>query len=347
MLLGILVVIVAFVAVAFIVGASISAPRYKGSVSPHFDGKKFVNPQGPEASDVRKLIKWMTTRQRGEWKVDTISKPGPRPLAFENDNIRITFVNHSTFLIQVDGLNILTDPIWSHRSSPFSWIGPGRMRVPGIRFEDLPRIHAVIISHNHYDHLDMPTLRTLSAAFHPRIITPLGVAQYLEEESLAGAVDLDWWEEAPLSDSVSVQAVPAQHFSGRGTLDRDATLWNGYVLKTSRGNIYFAGDTGYNDVIFRQIGDRSGPMAVSLLPIGAYKPQWFMSPMHVSPEEAVLVHRDVRSRKSIGMHYGTFPLADDGQQDPRDDLLIAIKKYGLNPDEFIILPEGEPLIVEE
>lgn len=343
----IVVFILVLIPVLFIVvGSLISAPKYKGPVSDHFDGKKFINPTGIQAKGLKEVLQWMVNRKRGEWKNDTSTSYGKRPIATEKEAIRVTFVNHSTFLIQVDGLNILTDPIWSIRTSPFSWAGPKRMRQPGIKFEDLPRIHAVLLSHNHYDHMDLPTLRTVFGAHHPKFITPLGVKQFLDEERLSGATDVDWWNEIQLSDSVKVQAVPAQHFSGRGMLDRDATLWCGYVIKTSKGNIYFAGDTGYNDKTFKDIKLKCGTMRVSLLPIGAYKPSWFMSPIHVSPEEAVKIHLDVHSATSIGMHFGTFPLADDGYEDPVKDLRLALDKYNVGSDKFLTLKEGEVFVVE-
>lgn len=328
------------------VGAYLSAPRYKGLASDHYDGKKFINPGNVKPQGLKEVLRWMLNRKRGEWKENKTETYGQRPLAHEKENIRVTFVNHSTFLIQVDGLNILTDPVWSTRTSPFSWAGPRRMRLPGIKFEDLPRIHVVLISHNHYDHLDLPTMRTVFGAHHPKIVTPLGVKAFFDEERIAGATDLDWWQETQLSDSVTVQAVPAQHFSGRGMLDRDATLWCGYVLKTSKGNIYFAGDTGYNDAMFKEIGERIGNMKVALLPIGAYKPAWFMSPVHTSPEEAVRIHLDVRSQNSIATHFGTFPLADEGSEEPVADLKAALARYNLNEEKFVALKEGEVRIIE-
>lgn len=342
--LALTVVIVPILFVA--VGVYLSAPVYKGQVSAHFNGKTFINPEGVKAKGLGDVLKWMINRKRGEWKEDKTESYGKRPIEREKTGIRVTFINHSTFLIQVDGLNILTDPIWSHRTSPFSWAGPRRMRLPGIKFEDIPRIHAVILSHNHYDHLDIPTMRTIFGAHHPQIITPLGVKQYLDGEGISGASDLDWWQERKLSDTVTIQAVPAQHFSGRGMLDRDATLWCGYLLKTSRGNIYFAGDTGYNNNTFKEIGERAGKIKVALIPIGAYKPAWFMSPIHVSPEEAVKIHMDVKAMKSIGMHFGTFPLADEGYEDPVRDLKLALTKYNLSEESFVALKEGEVSIFE-
>lgn len=325
----------------FLIGAMLSGPKYKGIITDHFDGERFVNPGGVKAKGIKEVLKWMLQRQRGKWDVNPAT-PGPRPLKFVKDGIRVTFVNHSTFLIQVDGLNILTDPIWSKRTSPFSWAGPKRMREPGIKFEDLPRIHVVLLSHNHYDHLDLTTMRMLQAAHHPKIVTPLGVKAFLDNEQIKGATDLDWWDEAPLSESVHVQAVPAQHFSGRGSLDRDATLWCGYLIETSFGKIYFAGDTGYNESTFKEVGDRAGDIKVSIIPIGAYKPSWFMSPIHTNPDEALKIHLDVRSQLSIGSHFGTFPLADDAQDDPVNDLMIALEKHHLTSDNFVLLKEGEP-----
>jgi L-ascorbate metabolism protein UlaG (beta-lactamase superfamily) len=342
----ILLIILIIPALMALIGVYISAPQYKGPVSDHFDGKKFINPNGVPAKGLREVLKWMVDRKRGEWKENKDESYGKRPLDHYKDGIRITFVNHSTFLIQVDGLNILTDPIWSKRTSPFSFAGPKRMRPPGIKFEDLPRIHVVLLSHNHYDHLDITTMRMIFGGHHPMIVTPLGVKAFLEKEMITGAHDLDWWDEHVLADSVKVRAVPAQHFSGRGSLDRDATLWCGYVINTKFGNVYFAGDTGYNDKTFKEIGERCGDIKVALLPIGAYKPGWFMSPIHTSPEEAVKIHLDVKSANSIATHFGTFPLADDGYEDPVNDLNLALEKYKLTAEKFIVMKEGEASVFD-
>jgi L-ascorbate metabolism protein UlaG (beta-lactamase superfamily) len=329
--------LIIFAGFSLIIGYSLSVPNYSGAKSDHFDGKKFFNLRGKQQKG---FAKWMLNREQGEWKNIENAPAGKKPAARVHEGIRLTFVNHSTFLIQVDGLNLLTDPIWSERSSPFSWAGPKRMRPPGIRFEDLPEIDAVLLSHNHYDHLDLPTRKKLFEEQKPAVIAPLGVKAFLEAGGISSGLEADWWNEIHLNSAVTLASVPAQHFSGRGLFDRNATLWGGYVLKTVSGNVYFAGDTVYDQEIFEQIGKRYGPLRAALLPIGAYKPLWFMSPIHISPEEAVKVHMDLKTDVSIAMHYGTFQLGDDGQNEPVTDLKQAIKRYNIGPEKFLILNEG-------
>ncbi|MBA4056351.1 MAG: twin-arginine translocation pathway signal [Marivirga sp.] len=336
-----LFVICLFLLSVNIIGYVISAPRYSGTVSDHFDGRKFINPGTVSVRGLKDLLKWMLNRKRGVWKDIKITARAEQPPDRVLSGIRITFVNHSTFLIQADGLNVLTDPVWSERASPFSFIGPKRMRPPGIPFENLPKIDVVLLSHNHYDHLDLETMKRIFKIHKPRIITSLGVKAFIESEGITGSADLDWWEEYTLSDKLKVMATPSQHFSGRGTFDRDATLWCGYLIKRKEGNIYFVGDSGYNPGIFKEIGERGSPIQVALVPIGAYKPQWFMSPVHCSPEEAVQIHKDVKARQSIGMHFGTFPLADEGSDDLYRDIELGLKKHGVPPGDFIIIEEGE------
>jgi len=323
------------------VGYFISGPKYKGPVSDHFDGRRFINPGSIKAKGFREVLKWMVAREQGEWK-EVPAGHGEKPASHFDNGIRITFVNHSTFLIQVDGVNILTDPVFSERTSPVQWAGPRRMRPPGILLEDLPAIDVLILSHNHWDHLDIAAVKKIHALHHPKIITPLGVKAFLDREGVTGAKDVDWWQEEEINTLLKIQSVPAQHFSGRGTFDRDATLWCGYVIHRRGGNIYFAGDTGYNDQTFKEIGERCAPIQVALLPIGAYKPKWFMSPIHCSPEEAVKIHREVRSKNSIATHFGTFPLADDGQTEPVAELNKALQEAGIDSETFLVLKEGVP-----
>jgi L-ascorbate metabolism protein UlaG (beta-lactamase superfamily) len=324
-----------------IVGMLISAPVHSGPPTDHFDGKKFINPGNAQAKGLTDVFQWMMQRKQGPWTEIKESAYGEKPENIITNGVKVTFVNHSTFLIQVSGVNILTDPVWSERTSPFQFAGPKRMKQPGIRFEDLPKIDYVIISHNHYDHLDINTLKEIYKIHQPEIITPLGVKSFLDDQQITSATDLDWWQEVSISDSLTIQSVPAQHFSGRGIGDRDATLWAGYIIKNHQGNIYFAGDTGYNPVTFKEIGQRCAPISVALIPIGAYKPAWFMSPIHCSPAEAVQIHFDVNAAQSIATHFGTFPLADDGEFEPAIELAEAMKKSNLVADKFLVLKEGE------
>lgn len=334
-------VVVAIILIFTFAGLMLSGPVYKGPTTDHFNGKTFVNPGGVKQQSLWAVFKWMFTRQRSPWKRPIDDKPGLKPVDQVKSGITVTFINHSTFLIQTAGLNILTDPVWSERVSPFSWSGPKRQRRPGIKFEDLPKIDIILLSHNHYDHLDLPTLKSLSRIHNPRIVTSLGISAYLKRHGMQNSVDMDWWDELALDEIVRVQSVPAQHFSARGTVDRNKTLWCGFVIKQKTGNIYFAGDTAYNSKTFKEIGQRCSPIALSLIPIGAYQPIWFMSPVHCSPAEAVKIHQEVQSKKSIATHFGTFMLGDESPQDAVRDLKSALTSEKISEDDFVVMKEGE------
>lgn len=331
--------IVLLLVIALAIGWKISAPGYQGEKSPHFDGTRFINKSGATAKGFGSAFQWIINRDLGPWAKNYEVGIGPKP-AESSEELVITFVNHSTFLIQWNQLNVLTDPIWSERCSPFSFAGPMRMRPPGINFDDLPPIDMVIISHNHYDHLDIPTIAQIEAKWSPLYIVPLGVKAFFEKKGIKNVVELDWWEDTQAG--LRVKSVPAQHFSGRGMLDRDKTLWAGYILEHDGKKVYFAGDSGYGD-LFKEIGKKEGPMEVSLIPIGAYVPQWFMSPIHISPKEAVQVHLDVKSKQSIAMHFGTFPLADEGQGRAEEDLILALDSLEVPQKNFIVPQEGVAL----
>ncbi len=332
--------------VLWVVGALVltgcfAAPVYQGPKSDHFDGETFRNRVPTKTKGFEDFLRWRRTRVAGSWPEWIDAEPGPAPPERVADGrLRLTFVNHSTLSAQMDGPNILTDPIWSDRTSPLSWAGPERVRPPGIRFEDLPPIDAVIISHNHYDHLDIPTLQEIERVHGAPVYAGLGNAAFLDSEGISSPVDMDWWDTIELGKGVELTAVPCQHFSGRGISDRNKTLWMGFVIKGPSGAVYFAGDTGYGPH-FEEIAERFAPLRLSILPIGAYKPADFMSPIHVSPAESVQAHQVLGAPVSVGMHFGTFPLADDGFEDPIKDLKRALNEQSVPEESFWVLDFGE------
>jgi L-ascorbate metabolism protein UlaG (beta-lactamase superfamily) len=343
----ILVIVISTVfLVMILIGWLFSAPAYRGPVSDHFDGKRFHNPGNVQAKGFDDLIRWMRTRDQGPWHEITEKEPTLPPVEkVEGDSIAVTFVNHSTFLIQTQGFNILTDPVWSERASPVSFAGPKRMRQPGIKFEDLPGIDFVLLTHNHYDHLDIKTMQRLSREHGVKVFCPLGVGRYLERKGIGNVTEMDWWDETSISEHLQLICTPAQHFSGRGMFDRDRTLWSGFALKTSSGSIYYSGDTGYGE-FFSEIAARIAPIRLSFLPIGAYKPEWFMSPIHTSPAEALKIHQEIQSPLSIAMHFGTFPLADDGMGEAESELSKALGLVSEMNGSFKVLDFGKTLIVK-
>ncbi len=332
-----------FVLLVILFGWMLSETGYSGQMSDHFDGKQFKNPSGKPANDIKEVFKFMGSRKPDKWQrnYETFVRSEAIPIPTK-ETVQITFINHSTFLIQYQGVNILTDPIWSKRCSPFQFMGPARMRPPGIRFEDLPKIDLVLVSHNHYDHMDKLTIQRLTKKWNPTFVTSLGNKATLERWGCTVQDELDWWQETSFGD-LSIKATPCNHFSSRGIFDRDQTLWCGFLLTKNNHKLYFAGDSGYSDV-FPQIGKQVGTIDVSLIPIGAYLPVWFMSPIHISPKEAVQVHIDVNSKQSIAMHFGTFALADDGPFRPIKELAEALANAQIDPAKFIVPEEGKSIV---
>jgi L-ascorbate metabolism protein UlaG (beta-lactamase superfamily) len=306
--------------------------------SDHFDGDRFFTPGAPRLPGFGGSVKMLATRKQGPWRAYHDFPPGPKPPERVSD-LRVTFVNHATTLIQLDGVNLLTDPIWSERSSPVSFAGPARVRPPGIRFEDLPPLDVVLVSHNHYDHLDLPTLQRLRRERgSPQILTGLGNGALLRGEGIANVDEIDWWESREIGHGVKITAVPMQHFCGRGVTDRNRTLWTGFVVSGPAGNVLFAGDTGFG-THFQAIADAFGAFRLALLPIGAYRPEWFMGPVHESPAQAAEAQRVLRAQTAVAIHFGTFPLADDGQDEAVEELRKALAD---SPDQrFWVLDFGE------
>ncbi|MFT5811346.1 MAG: N-acyl-phosphatidylethanolamine-hydrolyzing phospholipase D [Rubritalea sp.] len=258
------------------------------------------------------------------------------------EGLQVSWLGHSTFLIQLDGITLLTDPIFSERSSPFSFVGPKRYVPSVVNYDKLPKIDYVIISHNHYDHLDIETIQHLGN--DPIYFVPLKLAQWFKDNGIASdrVREMDWWDKAE-EPGLQVQAMPSQHWSARGLSDRYESLWASWHVKLGGRSLWFAGDTGYNDIQFKEIGDKTGGVDFAFIPIGGYLPRLFMADFHINPEEAVKIHQDVKANVSFGMHWGTFPLTAEGPMAPILELAEQIKAYGLDEGEFITLDLGETI----
>jgi L-ascorbate metabolism protein UlaG (beta-lactamase superfamily) len=311
--------------------------------SDHFDGRRFFNPGGPKPRGLGGVLRWKLSTRPARWPVWVDDVQPAHPPKFAQDNEwRVTFVNHATVLLQFPGCNILTDPVWAERASPVSWAGPKRHRAPGVRLADLPPIDIVLLSHNHYDHCDLKTIRFLVREHRPLFITTLGLAKLLQKTGADQIRELDWWNSTRWKH-LTVHCVPAQHFSARSAWDRNKTLWCGFVIEIANQRLYFAGDSGYG-AHFRQIQQRLGNVRAALLPIGAYRPIWFMSPVHMTPAEAVKAYQDVRAELAVPIHYGTFQLTDEPIDEPVEELRKAIDRAEAKI-LFKDLRNGEELVI--
>lgn len=343
-----------------------TSPYYNPD-KPHHTKTGFQNPNPNfQKHGFSDLIKWglfqrpfrKTSLNPKDYNIPYIGANKEKIFSFYKNKGKwaVTWIGHATTLIQMEGMNILTDPIWSERCSPISFAGPKRYTPPGIAMEDLPPIHAVVISHNHYDHLDIPTLQKLNNLFQPAFFVGLGNEKLLQEAGIHTVYAMDWWETVELTDGLQIHFTPTQHFSARGLWDRDRTLWGSYVLEKTRTvnskervqptiKIYFAGDTGYFSG-FREIGAKWQGMDLAILPIGAYEPRWFMSPVHTSPEDAVQAFLDLQAKYMLPMHYNTFVLSDE----PLDEPLQLTKKTWMEQkiplDRLLGLKIGESFFEE-
>jgi L-ascorbate metabolism protein UlaG (beta-lactamase superfamily) len=332
----------------FAVDYLIGSRRLKGHpASDYFDGRRFRNLSEGEIAELaftrKQMARRMVDGKKPEWEhracVPTV--PARR---VEGDMIVTTHINHSTVLIQTQGLNILTDPIWAARPSPLPFVGPKRFQAPGVRLADLPPIDIVLLSHNHYDHMDIATLKYLHEHHSPVILTPLGNSAYLSRNGIQGATDMNWGDAIDLTDSVRVVCVPAQHNTERWITDANRTLWGGFVIETPRGNIYFAGDTGYGPFLKRIQNAYPDGFVLGLLPIGAYAPRWYCKPVHTDPDEAFAIKRELKVEHALAIHYGTFQLGDEPQDEPVERLERLRKKY--KDDSFVAVPNGKALTVK-
>lgn len=310
----------------------------------HFHQGRFHNREPAPQHGLGDFLRWQLApgRRFPPGKRYALLRPDAHALASPPAGPQLTWLGHASFLFQCQGENLLTDPVLSERASPFQFVGPRRFTPAALTVAEMPRIDRVLISHNHYDHLDEPTIRQLHRRFGDDLCfcIPLGLRRWFETRGIHNLVELGWWQSQALSPECEVFCLPAQHFSGRTATDRNTTLWCSWLLDINGFRFYFAGDTGYGQV-FRDIGDLFAPIDLALLPIGAYDPRWFMAPVHVAPEEAVSIHRDIGARQSVAMHWGTFVLTDEPMDEPPRRLRQALEGQGMSDSAFRVMRHGE------
>lgn len=330
--------------IPFIFVPSCSYPKLNLMKSNNFDGNKFINLTPPvEKKTFLRFLKWRFQTEKQKWPEWVEIKQSKPKYPKIEQNINVIFINHATMLIQMDGINILTDPVYSKRTSPISFMGPKRVKLPGVRFEDLPKIDIILISHNHYDAFDVNTLDRLILRDNPKILFGIGNGFYLNEKDPKNVIEMNWGDEFAFK-KIKFTFLPNQHWSKRNLSDTNKSLWGSFVIEGSR-KIYFAGDTGYSNH-FKNIQEKFNYFDLSLIPIGAYEPRWFMKYNHMNPEDAVKAHMDLNSKKSIGIHFGTFQLTNEKIDDPIRDLAKARSKYYVDQKDFFTLKEGEELMIK-
>ncbi|MCR6654834.1 MAG: MBL fold metallo-hydrolase [Opitutus sp.] len=313
--------------------------------SDHFNGKTFFNRDHVNRSFVD-VWRWKRTSRPARWPTLVPLVPQPAPPSARGDEIVITWIGHATFLLQTTRGNFLTDPQFSQRCGPFGLLGPKRVQPPGLALSALPRIDAILLSHDHYDHCDLASLRWLARRDQPRVITGLGMRSLVARAGLTRVDELDWWQQYPLSGDATATFTPARHWSNRLSGRRNARLWGGFHLRLGRTTAWFVGDSGYDTELFHRIREKLGAPDVAMIPIGAYEPRWFMAAQHCNPEEAVRIHLDVGARLSLAMHWGTWQLTDEGREDPPRALHIARELYHVSPEHFHTLEAGGSVVVD-
>jgi L-ascorbate metabolism protein UlaG (beta-lactamase superfamily) len=319
---------------------------YAGPVSDHFDGRQFFDPDGVPPKSLGEVLRWQfgPGRLRQAWPEWAPSAHADTPPARVNgETVRLSFVGHASWLIQTSGLNIVIDPMWSARASPVSWAGPKRHNDPGIAFDALPKVDVALVSHGHYDHLDIATLSNLAAKFSPRVVTPLGndVTMRSADEAIR-AEAFDWHDRVELGGGIAVTMVPTRHWSARGLFDRNKALWASFILETPAGKIYIVCDSGYGGgKHFRGVAQAHGPLRLAILPIGAYEPRWFMRDQHMNPSDAVKALADCGAAQALAHHHGTFQLTDEAIDAPISALHAALDEAKIPRERFVALRPGQ------
>jgi L-ascorbate metabolism protein UlaG (beta-lactamase superfamily) len=321
---------------------------YRGPPSGHFDGRHFFNPDRPIPGrlDPQRLLNRWASGGRTPWP-DHIPVTPTVPLRrVEGREMLVTWIGHSTILIQTAGLNILTDPIWSDRASPFPFIAPVRVRAPGVRFEDLPKIDLVVVSHNHYDHMDLPTLKRLWDRDRPAIVTSLGNDTILRDAGI-DSVARDWGGAVAIRPGVEVVVERNHHWGSRWGSDRNRALWSAFTIRTPSGAIFFAGDTGWGTGAWAREAAGRGPWRLAILPIGAYRPREMMRESHIDPHEAFRVFEMLDPVRALGVHWGTFQLSFEGPNDPPREIAELNRARGADPARFVTTEPGRSFRVPE
>ena len=335
----------ALLATAATVGGVAMSPArnryYSGPVSDHFDGTRFFNPGGETPRGFSDLLKWQFSGGKQVWP-NTVSLPARAKPEANSTELKITMVGHATMLVQMAGLNILTDPVWSDRASPLAFAGPKRVTEPGIAFKDLPKIDLILLSDNHYDHLDLTTLSALHRDHAPQIITPLGNDRIVQKDIPNARITTADWDEARSFGPLTVHFEPCHHWSARGMGDRSMALWAAFVVDGPVGKLLHIGDTGFDQGRpYRRIREKHGAMRAAILPIGAYEPRWFMRAQHQNPEEAVEGFLMAEVGHAVGHHWGTFQLTDEAREAPPEALAKALSAKNLAAERFHPLAAGE------
>lgn len=362
---GLLFLLVALALTAALLPSLLDRRYYDGPVSDHYDGERFFNP-GDTPREVRsfpsgRMARFFAGDGRAEWPERVPVTParlsmfgldcGPVPIMLvptfiacmeaKSREMRVTWIGHATVLVEAGGVNILTDPIWSERASPFSFVGPKRARAPGIRLQDLPKIDVIVVSHNHYDHMDLPTLKALWERDRPAIVTSLGNDTILKRHGI-GSIARDWGGTVRLPRA-EVTVERNHHWGSRWGSDRNRALWSAFTIRTPAGTIYHAGDTGYGDGRWAaETAARRGPIRLAILPIGAYEPRDAMKDNHVNPAESVRIFDQLKPAMALGMHWGTFQLTFEAIDAPVKDL--ARVRGGRR---FVVTEVGRPVMVPE
>jgi L-ascorbate metabolism protein UlaG (beta-lactamase superfamily) len=342
----------AFIISSFSMSPVSCAAQNSNPDKPHHTDKGFRNPQLKDDHGFFEFLKWRLQRMRKDIpEAASYSFPladnDPEFLRANRNKTTVTWIGHATLLLQVNGVNLLTDPHFSERSSPVQWAGPKRVVPPGIEMDQLPPIDMVVISHDHYDSLDANTLKELhsrTSGDNTTFFVPLGLKAWFQNLGISNVIDMDWWDEQQ-SGGIRIIAAPMQHWGKRSPFSRNDHLWASWIILSEDFRFYFGGDTGYSSH-FQETGNRYGSFDLAALPIGAYEPRWFMKNHHINPEEAIQAHKDLQSKKSIAMHWGTFILTDEHLDEPPRRLKAALKKEGISDEDFLVLKHGETIILD-